>query len=227
MPTIHDVVFNPRISTGARGGPKFFTTIIAASSGFEKSIANWQASRRSFDVGHVVESQEKLAYVLAFFVARQGRAYGFLFRDPMDYRAGMKWANNVLVPDAIPEILPVLGNGATTAFQLTKTYSDAAATIVRPITRPTITDFFSGASVAPIIYQKLSGVWTVISPSAYTISASTGVVTFTTPPSNTVQIGWAGQFYIPARFDTDEMSISLEAANIGEWQSIPIIEVRV
>lgn len=226
MPTIQNVVFDPWISQGATGGPGFFTTIIESFGGYDKTFANWATARCKWDVGHVIYSTDKLAYVLAFFRARQGRAYGFLFRDPTDYYAGMTWSNNALVPAATPEILPVAGDGATTAFQLTKTYADVAVTVVRPIYRPIQNDFHSGASVAPVIYQKIAGVWTAIASASYSVNYTTGVVTFTTAPGAGVQIGWSGQFYVAVRFDTDDMSISLEAANVGEWQSIPIVEVR-
>ena len=225
MAAIHNIVFNPLVSQGARGGPRFFTTICPASSGYEKTFANWAAGRCEYDIGHVVESRSKLAYVIAFFRARMGRAYGFLFRDPTDFYAGMVWFASVLTASAIPEILPVLGDGTTHTFQLTKTYTDSAATVIRNITRPILTDFNTGANVAPVIYQYLAGVWTVIPGANYTLNATTGVVTFTTAPANTVQIGWSGQFYVPVRFDTDQMTVTLEAAGVGDWQNIPLVEI--
>lgn len=224
--TIHNIVFNTQVSQGARGGPQFFTTMMVATGGFEKSQANWSAGKCRYDVGHVIESRTKLAYVLAFFRARQGKAYGFLFRDPTDFYAGMIWSANALAPSATPEVLPVVGDGSTTAFQLTKTYADSAATVVRTITRPIQTDFVTGASVAPTIYQYLAGTWTLIASANYSVNYTTGVVTFTTAPSVGVQIGWSGQFYVPVRFDTDEMNVTLEAAGVGEWQSIPLVEIR-
>ena len=226
MPVIHNVVFDPRVSQGARGGPGFFTTLVPSTSGYEKSFANWAAGRCKFNVGHVLESRTKLAYVISFLRCRQGRAYGFLFRDPTDFYAGMVWSANVLTASAVPEILPVVGDGATTVFQLTKSYSDSAVTVSRTIRRPILTDYTTGANVAPIIYQKLAGVWTVISGANYTLDATTGLVTFTVAPANTVQIGWAGQFYVPVRFDVDELDVTLEAAGVGEWQSIPLVEVK-
>ena len=39
--TIHNIVFNTQVSQGARGGPQFFTTMMVATGGFEKSQANW------------------------------------------------------------------------------------------------------------------------------------------------------------------------------------------
>lgn len=55
---------------------------------------------------------------------------------------------------------------------------------------------------------------------------STGLVTFTTAPAAGAIIAWAGRFDIPARFDTDDMRISIEAVQLGNWPSIPIVEVR-
>lgn len=227
MPVIHNVVFDTQVSQGASGGPKFFTTIIAATGGYEKTVANWAAARSRYDVGHVIQNRAKLAYVIAFFRARVGRAFGFLFRDPLDFYAGMTWANNALTASAIPEILAITGTGAVTAFQLTKTYSDAGATQVRNITRPIQTDFVTSASVAPGVYTNNGGGWVLKTVTTdYTINFTTGVVTFVVAPANAVQIGWSGQFYVPVRFDTDEMHVKLEAAGVGEWASIPLVEVR-
>ena len=225
---IHNITLDPKVSRGARGGPRFFTTIIAAFSGYEKANANWATARLRWDIGHVVNDMTKLAYVLSFFRARQGRAYGFLFRDPSDYYAGMSYVADVLTPNAVPEVLAATGDGATLVFQLTKTYTDTIASSVRTVYRPIQTDFTSGADVSPKIYTKTgAGAWTLKTVTTdYSINFSTGKVTFVSAPAAGVQIGWAGQFCIAARFDTDDMIISLDAANVGEWQSIPVVEVR-
>lgn len=38
---------------------------------------------------------------------------------------------------------------------------------------------------------------------------------------------WSGQFDVPARFDTDEMRVSIEAYQMYNWGQIPVMEIRV
>jgi uncharacterized protein (TIGR02217 family) len=64
----------------------------------------------------------------AFFYARRGPAYGFRFKD---------WNDYLLTQEVIAH-----GDGATTVFQITKTYTSAQAesgetdTYTRKITKP-------------------------------------------------------------------------------------------
>ena len=43
-------------------------------------------------------------------------------------------------------------------------------------------------------------------------------------PNETLE--WAGEFDVPARFDTDKMDINIISANVQGWQAIPIVEIR-
>jgi uncharacterized protein (TIGR02217 family) len=59
---------------------------------------------------------------------------------------------------------------------------------------------------------------------AYTISAS-GMVTFTTAPASTAQLTWSGEFDVPVRFDTDQLPVVLNEADVASMNSISIREV--
>ena len=62
------------------------------------------------------------------------------------------------------------------------------------------------------------------SPAAYTISSS-GVVTFTTAPAAGKVLAWSGEFDVPVRFDTDQLPVVLNEADLASVRSIPIKEV--
>jgi uncharacterized protein (TIGR02217 family) len=38
---------------------------------------------------------------------------------------------------------------------------------------------------------------------------------------------WSGMFYVPCRFDVDQMQVSIESYQLYSWGQIPIVEVRV
>jgi uncharacterized protein (TIGR02217 family) len=216
MPTNVDaIVFDTGISYGARGGATFMTTIITTDTGFEQRNANWDIAQLRWNVGHLIQTRAQLAYMIQFFRSRRGRARGFLFKDWSDYYVGMAWVNNVLTPD--PDLAePVAtSDGVTTEYQLTKTYDDGATTPeVRYITRPKVD--------ACMIY--LDDVEWTPNEGNY-IDSATGMVYFDPAPAEDVVITWAGEFYVPVRFDTDQMALQLEGP-AAEWADIPIVEIR-
>lgn len=138
--------------------------------------------------------------MLNFFYVRRGKAYGFRFKDWVDYQLT---AENIGT-----------GNGVLTAFQITKTYTDAGGSYVRNIYKPV-----SGIAV------YLNGVLQTIT-THYTINLSTGVITFVTPPSAAVAVTVTGEFDVPVRFDTDSLDVTLQWIEAGQVQGIPLVELR-
>lgn len=218
MPAVHDVVFEPKISQGAVGGVSYSTTIIAALGGWEQRIANWDAGRLRWDISKLLDNRDTLHYVIRFFRARRGRAYGFLFKDWSDYYVGMSFVSDVLTHTGTPEQIGT-GNGATTAFQLSKTYTDDDNPEVRTITRPRASSFK--------LWTKTGGdPWVEVNPVGFTLNHETGIVTFGVAPANGVLVGWSGEFYVPVRFDSDAQEIVLEGYGRGEWNGVTIVELR-
>jgi len=103
------------------------------------------------------------------------------------------------------------GDGAETAFQLSKAYSDEAGTAQRLITKP----------ISGTVLVAVDGVIT----SNFTIDDGTGIIRFTTPPAIDAPITAGFEFDVPVRFDTPQLDISLDAFGAGEIPSIPLIEV--
>ena len=58
----------------------------------------------------------------------------------------------------------------------------------------------------------------------YTVDATTGIVTRAGGANPT---GWQGQFDTPCRFNTDKMLPQWIAYKLYDWQSIPIVEIRL
>ncbi|GJE41914.1 hypothetical protein AEGHOMDF_1084 [Methylobacterium soli] len=59
----------------------------------------------------------------------------------------------------------------------------------------------------------------------FTCEAATGLVTFVAapPPGALITAGFA--FDVPVRFDTDELTVNLEAFAAGEIPKVPLIEI--
>ena len=122
MTGFHEVRFPIEISASSRGGPERLTDIVVTGSGREQRNARWLHSRRRYEAGYGVKTPQAIALVLAFFEERRGRLYGFRFRD----RADCMSCAPGLTPAATDQMLGV-GDGATVAFQLAKTYGAAFA----------------------------------------------------------------------------------------------------
>jgi uncharacterized protein (TIGR02217 family) len=183
------------IERGAKGGPKFQTSIIALGNGSEQRNVDWLRTRASFDVGYGIQSKSDFAEIIKFFYARQGKARGFRFKDWSDYQATDQEIGT--------------GDGVTVAFQLIKDYT-SLVTYRRTITRP----------VTGSVVVKVDGVTTAV-----TVNTTTGVVTFAVAPALDATITASFEFDIPVRFDTDELILDLETFDAASIGSVPLIEI--
>lgn len=205
MTDIHPVLFPLSIGFGARGGPHRHTEIYTAVSGAEQRSTPHAGSRRRFDVGAGVKSADDLHALIAFYEARRGQLYGFLFRDPMDHKS-------CAPPQEISGNDQVfgLGDGTRTAFPLTKTYGDVHSQWKRRIYYP---------REETLIVHVDGG------PQDYDIDFGSGVIRFVDPPNLGAQITAGFEFDIPVRFDAPALELAIEAFGAGQPGAIPLIEV--
>jgi uncharacterized protein (TIGR02217 family) len=200
MTGFHEVRFPDNIAYGATGGPEFATTVVVTGAGHEQRNVNWAEARGRWDVASGLKNQQQLDELIAFFRARKGRAYGFLFKDWTDYRA-------------IGQLLGT-GDDAETQFQLVKRYPSGSVIEVRTATKP----------VAGTVRVYLDSVEQL---SGWSVDATTGVVTFDTAPVAGVEVTADLEFDVPVRFDTDHMAVTIETYKLHNWQRIPIVELRI
>ncbi|WP_075223164.1 DUF2460 domain-containing protein [Acuticoccus yangtzensis] len=204
----HEVRFPENISRGARGGPQRRTQIVELASGAEERNANWVNSRRRYDVAYGIRRIDDLAVVVAFFEARNGRLYGFRFKDWADHKS--------CAPSGIPaptDQLIGIGDGEQTEFHLTKAYASGGETWIRATTKPVT----GTVRVAVDGTEQMSG---------WSIDATTGIVTFATAPADAVAIRAGFEFDVPVRFDTDALDVTLDIERLGSITSIPLVELR-
>ena len=205
----HEVRFPDNISRGARGGPERRTQIVELASGAEERNASWANSRRRYDVAYGIRRADDLAAVVSFFEARNGRLHGFRFKDLADFKS--------CLPSQAPSATnqPIgTGNGAATLYQLTKRYTSGAQSWMRAITKP----------VAGTVTIALNG---TPQASGWSVSTTTGLITFATAPAAGVAITAGFEFDVPVRFDTDVLDVTLDLERLGSITSIPLIELRL
>lgn len=198
--------FPDNIAFGATVGPTYLTVVNQVYSGRDSRIVAWTQARIRFDIGRRAMNAADTATLDAFFRSVKGRAYGFRIKDWTDYTCTT--ANGVLTATATAGV-----------YQLGKLYTNGALSETRTIQKPVIGTV--------IVYKN-----GVALSSGYSLDSTTGLVTITPTPLNTDVLTWAGQFDVPARFDTDEMKKQvMNRSGPGgdlrvDWGSIPIIEVR-
>lgn len=189
-----------------QGGPQYSTSVIAYGGGNELRNSNWVYPLHAYQVS-AQRSQADIQTLIGFFHVCKGKFGTFNLKDYADYRS--RGVDNT--PAATDQVLGS-GDGVTVRFPLIKTYSSGSSTLVRPIRKP----------VTGSILVAVGGTPTT----AFTFDATTGEIVFTTAPvtgSNNVTAGF--EFYVPCRFDTDQLQMTIEDHRIASVAA-PIVEVR-
>lgn len=210
MNGFHNVSFPLRLARGGVGGPTRRTEIFELGDGREARNTAFAGSRRQWEVGSAIRSLDELAQITAFFEARRGRLHAFRFRDPADHKSCAPSA--AISP--FDQLLGI-GDGTTKAYQLVKAYGDAAATYVRPISKPVVGSVRVGRGGSEV------------PASEYSLDASNGLITFVLPPAQGMQVRAGFAFDTPARFDADKLDVALDAFDAGRVVSLSLIEVAL
>lgn len=189
------------VAYGAVGGPRFLTNVGTSPSGYEARADLWSLERGQWDLGFVHRTEEETKALIAFFVAvAGGRSHGFRFSDHAEGEAL-----------GVSEFLGT-GDSADTTFQLRKAYTQGAQTYYRTVSKP----------VAGTVTATLNGTPTT----AFTVSTTTGIVTFTSPPGSGVVIRATFEFDVPVRFDVDWLNLRCVEPGIYSWEGVTLSEIR-
>ena len=209
--SFHDILFPLDIALKSAGGPERRTDIVSFGSGREARNARWAHSRRRYDAGYGVKSLDALQAVVAFFEERRGQLHGFRWRDRLDHSSAAPGAPLSPLDQGIG-----VGDGATAAFQLVKTYGTGFAPYAREIVKP----------VAGSVRVAVGG--SEIASSAFTCDTTTGMVTFLAGhiPAVGAAVTAGFNFDVPVRFDTDYLEVDLSAFAAGAIPKIPLVEIR-
>ena len=207
----HEVRFPANLSFGSVGGPERRTEVVALTNGFEERNTPWAQSRRRYDAGVSLRSLDDIGALIAFFEARQGQLCGFRWKDWADYKSGRASATV-----AYDDQLIGIGDGVKTDYQLIKTYVSGAEAQVRVISKPvagTVRVGLQGDELAEGVH--------------YAVDATTGIVSFASPPAVDERITAGYEFDVPVRFDTDRIQVSVASFQAGDVPQVPVVEVRL
>jgi len=178
--------------------------------GFERGSTPWAQGRRRYLIGSNLRSLDDMAALTAFFEARQGRLYGFRFRDFADFKSCAPSQTTTPLDQSLG-----VGDGVRTTFELGKRYGLGDAAPERRIHKP----------VDGTVVIAVDGVQT--EPAAFGTEPTTGVVTFAAPPVIGAVVTAGFEFDVPVRFDADRIDVTLESFAAGRMAAVPLIEVRV
>lgn len=204
----------PLTVSGFGANVRYLTDIIVGRNGQEVRNALWEEPLMSYNAAFAVSSYADIETLRTFFHAVKGREQSFLLKDWSDYQIERNTIGT--------------GDGSDTTFQLAKNYVQTGiGTYSRTITKPVNIEGGGGVRVWVNNVE--------LATSAFSFSASTGVITIPSAPSNghLVEASCA-EFYVPVRFDVDELPVEMLAfwinsgadyANVN-IPEIPMREVR-
>lgn len=200
--------------------PMYNTDITVGKSGREVRNANWQDPLYKYNAASGIKTRADLATLEAFFHTVRGKENGFLLQDYQDYAIPQSGST----PQSIGT-----GDGSDLTWQIYKRYTNAiGGTYDRTITRPSAT--------AADLVVFVNGVQKT-NPTHYGYSSTTGIITFTggnAPPNGHAVTITLAKFYVPVRFDTDELPSDLIAMwldsgtpySVADLLMVPLIEIR-
>jgi uncharacterized protein (TIGR02217 family) len=201
-----DVRFPIEIGLGAISGPQHNTIIATAANGREVRVEAWSIPLLRFDVSSGVKTRAQYEDIIRFHRARGGRARAFRFRDWADYQLARTQIGTT--------------NGTLATFQIVKQYTSGSITRSRNITKP----------VSGTVRCWVGGTERTLGTggSQFQVNLTTGVITIgNTLAATTGQaVEVECEFDVPVRFEADTMALRLDLADVGEWPSIPLVEVR-
>jgi uncharacterized protein (TIGR02217 family) len=149
-------------------------------------------------------AEDEVAAVLEFYHAVHGRAFGFRFKDYVDYKS-------CRIDQAVSAVDQLLvASGA--AYQLVKDYVAGALFQRREIVKPVA----GTVRLADNAVEKTEGV-------DWTLDETTGLVTLAFSPVGTLT--WGGEFDVPVRFDSD-LPVSILNKEI-QGCTFSLLEIRL
>lgn len=171
-----DTLFPRQYGYGSVGGPHFKTEIVATANKREVRNRVWVDERRKYDLSMTARTQAQVNEIMAFHLAMGGPEHSFRFWDFLDWEFS---ATQIAV-----------GDGATSEFQITKTYAAGSASHVRTITKPRagLQIFVNG-----------------IANGGAVVNTNTGKLTGIGTPSDGAVVTATGRFDVPVRFVEDEL----------------------
>lgn len=167
------------VQAGLRGKNQRRNERARSASGYTQANVLWESTLRRYDLGFVPMLPSQWQTIEGLHEVTEAGAYGFLMRDPKDSTVTHTDGRLSLVSAGV--------------YQLTKRYTSVGSAQYkdRRITRP----------IASIVIHE-AGAPAV----GATVDYDTGLVTYAGAATS---LTWAGSFYVPVHFESDDLDWDL------------------
>lgn len=199
--------------------PRWSTAITQVDSGAEQANQRWQHPLYRFTLPEAVRRHSVFEALKDHWLAMNGPAHTWPFRDPLDFASRALPAANVAPAVTMADQVLGMGDGAKTSFQLVKTYARGAQTYTRTIHLP----------VADSVLVSIAGAdpATLSPPIGWSVSRPGGVVTFDSPPGPGQIVRGGFLFDVEVRFETDNAFDGIvQSYQVSGFADITLVEVR-
>lgn len=192
-----NVQLPPTILLGSSMGPTWDVEIIEYGQGSRQVNRKINQSRYRFNLRHILERPNLFSDVIQFFEALGGPSVGFLVDNPMDNSTAMGGTA------ATTDMSLGNGDGSTTSFNLTRTYTQGNSSTSRRIFKPK-SDLLIAVDGTPltVVYD------TAPASGEVGVNTSTGVLTFETAPGSGLAVTWGGGYYYPVAMEGNALDLS-------------------
>ena len=217
---LHYDIFPDNLSLGSRGGPGYLTSAHETRAGEDSAVSHWPQAKRRYNAKFALITHADVADLLKFYIARDGIANHFPFKDWSDYAttASGTLHNPGDGTTSTTDVTIGVGDGSTTQFQLIKTYVSGSEFRNRTIRLPK----------TGTVKIAVSGVTKTLGTD-FTVDNTTGFVTFAVAPAIAAIVTAGFEFYVPVKFDkaVDQvLQAQFEEFNAESLPDVPLKEVN-
>lgn len=200
----HNTRFPEDVSWGSSGGPQFKTQIFESFRGFEKRNIDWAQPIMKFNVAYGVKTDVQTLSVLNFFNARQGRAYGFRYKN---------WGNYRIQSGVI-----ATGDGLSTRLSIFKFYGFQGARMYKRLRK------IVAGSVVNVGVGAIGG---MVEGVDYNIDYDAGEISLNFAPGYGIPVyAETLEFDEPVRFEDDSMQAIIDGFNNQSLTDLGLIGVK-
>lgn len=184
---------------------RYMTDITVGRNGQEVRNALWQDPLYSYNLNHSIKTYDDIETLETLFHAVKGKEQSFLVLDQGDFDS--------------PRTNIGTGTGALTTFQLVKKYTHGViGTYSRNITKPKQVEGIGGVRVWVNNVE--------LATSAFSFSSVTGIITIpSAPPAAQAVEASCDEFYVPVRFDIDELPTTMLNYWVASGQNYSNVEI--
>lgn len=199
----HEVRFPEDVSWGSRGGPVYKTQVYTSHRGYEKRNIDWSQPMMQFNAAYGVRTDTQILNVLNFFNARQGRLFGFRFKN---------WTNYQIKSGPI-----ATGDGVSRRLPIWKFYGFVGARHYKRIRK----------IVRGSVVGVQAGIEAVVEGVDFQIDYDGGEIVFNNPVGYGVPvIVQSLEFDEPVRFEDDSVENVIEQYNNNALSNLDLVSIR-